>query len=249
MHHARVLLHIVISVLGRFAGFKFLRWRSVFGLFCIDREGLFIAGVCVREFIFSGDEAFFFWVGRMRLGMENCFFVEAKSFSFSVEIGKSKVWLEERKKGFIRVVSLGLRCVAWLIEMVEEVLLSAGAEEFVKTTPEASNVVTVKRGGNRDERFLEVAFQVMGCRRGFILLLEGREGRRWSRFSGGLSKAIAFFEAMKGPPSDPSLGMGVFLQPQAKKASTQTLVQPLGALVEDAAAGSSQDAEDGGRVV
>jgi hypothetical protein len=63
-------------------------------------------------FIFFGNEAFFFWVGRVRLGMENRFSVEAKSFSFSVEIGKPKLQLEERRKGFARVVSLGPRSVA-----------------------------------------------------------------------------------------------------------------------------------------
>jgi hypothetical protein len=62
----------------------------------------------------------FFWVGRVRLGMENRFFVEAKSFSFSVEFGKPELRLEERRKGFAGVVSLGPRCIAWLIVTVEE---------------------------------------------------------------------------------------------------------------------------------
>lgn len=108
--------------------------------------------------------------------MENRFFVEAKSFSFSVGTSKPELRLEERRKGFAGVVSLGPRCVAQLIKTVEVVLWSTGAKEFVKTTWEASNVVTLKREGNRAERFLEVAAQVVGCLRGFILLPEGREG-------------------------------------------------------------------------
>jgi hypothetical protein len=163
-------------MLGRFARFELLQWRSDFGPFCLDCEGFFGARVWVWVFIFFGDEAFFFWVGCVRLGMENHFFVEAKS-SFSVEIGKLKLQPEERRKGFAGVVSLGPRCEAWLIETVEEVLQSIGAEEFIKTTLD----------------------QVVGCRTGFILLPEGRDGQGSSRFSGKLSK-VALFEAMRGPP-------------------------------------------------
>jgi hypothetical protein len=185
-------------MLGRFARFELLQWRSDFGPFCLDCEGFFGARVWVWVFIFFGDEAFFFWVGCVRLGMENHFFVEAKS-SFSVEIGKLKLQPEERRKGFAGVVSLGPRCEAWLIETVEEVLQSIGAEEFIKTTLDASNVVTIKRGSNKAGSFLEVAAQVVGCRTGFILLPEGRDGQGSSRFSGKLSK-VALFEAMRGPP-------------------------------------------------
>jgi hypothetical protein len=54
--------------------------------------------------------------------------------------------------------------VAWLIEIVEEVLRHTG-------------VVTVKRRGNWASRFLEVVVQFEGAWRGFIMLPEGREGR------------------------------------------------------------------------
>jgi hypothetical protein len=46
--------------------------------------------------------------------------------------------------------------------------------------------------------FFEVTAQAVGGRRRLILLLEGREGRGWSRFSRELSKVMAFFEAMRG---------------------------------------------------
>jgi hypothetical protein len=80
-----------------------------------------------------------------------------------------------------------------LIETIEDVLRSFGVEEFIGTTREASNAVIVKRGGNKSERFLEVATQVVGCWRGFILLPEGRERRGWSRYFRELSKVMAFF--------------------------------------------------------
>jgi hypothetical protein len=45
---------------------------------------------------------------------------------------------------------------------MEEVLRHIGVEEFVRSTREASNVVTVKRGGNRAGHFLEVVVQGEG---------------------------------------------------------------------------------------
>jgi hypothetical protein len=101
-----------------------------------------------------------------------------------------------------------------------KVLRSNGFEEFVRNTREASTVVIVKRGGNRAGCFLEVASQAVGCRRGFILLPEGREGRwGWSRFSGELSKVMAFLEAMRGSPSGSDTRMGVFLESLAEEST------------------------------
>jgi hypothetical protein len=39
--------------------------------------------------------------------MESRFFVEAKVFSFSVEKGKPKLCVEERRRGFLGLVFLG----------------------------------------------------------------------------------------------------------------------------------------------
>jgi hypothetical protein len=61
--------------------------------------------------------------GRMRLGMESHFFVEAKSFVFSVAKGKLELRLAERLKGFSRVAFLDPRCIAWLVAIVEEVCI------------------------------------------------------------------------------------------------------------------------------
>jgi hypothetical protein len=54
--------------------------------------------------------------------MESHFFVEAKSFRFSVVEGTSDLRLEEKRKGFSWYAVLGSSCSAWLLSMVEEVL-------------------------------------------------------------------------------------------------------------------------------
>ena len=59
--------------------------------------------------------------GRMKLGMESHFFVEAKSFVFSMAKGKQEIQLVERRKGFSGVAFLDPPCIAWLVAMVEEV--------------------------------------------------------------------------------------------------------------------------------
>jgi hypothetical protein len=79
-----------------------------------------------------------------------------------VDTGTTKLRLQERRKSYVGAVSSGPRCVAWLIETMEEVLRHIGVEEFVRSTREASNVVTVKRGGNRAGHFLEVVVQGEG---------------------------------------------------------------------------------------
>jgi hypothetical protein len=128
--------------------------------------------------------------------MESHFFVEAKSFAFSVVKGKSKLQLEERKS-FSRVVFLGPRCIAWLVATVEEVLRNPRVEEFVKSTRMLSPF-----GGAVTRPNVSWRWQItLRWPKRFFLLPEGHEGRGWSRFSGELRKVMAFFEAMNGFPS------------------------------------------------
>jgi hypothetical protein len=92
---------------------------------------------------------------------------------------------------------------------------------------------------------LEVAAQVVGCQRGFILLLKGREWRGWSIFFGELSKVMAFFEAMRDLPSSvdspldgmknekyPSPRSRVLLEPLRDEEPSKTLDYPLGKSLE-----------------
>jgi hypothetical protein len=78
---------------------------------------------------------------RVRLGMENRFFVEANSFVFVVVEGKSVLRSEEKRDGFSGVVFLGSRCTAWLVLMGEEVLLNPGVEKLVKSFQEGLKVL------------------------------------------------------------------------------------------------------------
>jgi hypothetical protein len=54
--------------------------------------------------------------------------------------------MEERRKGFLGVVLLGLQCTAWVIAVVKEALWSQGVEDFVKSFREDSKAWIVRKG-------------------------------------------------------------------------------------------------------
>ena len=56
--------------------------------------------------------------------MDNRFSVEAKSFLFKTNLGKSILRLEEKRKGFGGFLSLGIKLSDWLADMVEEAVKS-----------------------------------------------------------------------------------------------------------------------------
>ncbi len=109
--------------------------------------------------------------------MESRFFVEAKSFRFSVVEGTSDLRLEEKRKGSSWYAVLGSSCSAWLLSMVEEVLGNLEIEDFVKYFREGTKATILRRGKNKSGRFLVVEVYAAGGRIGLIMFPEGRDGR------------------------------------------------------------------------
>jgi len=133
--------------------------------------------------------------------MKNWFFVEAKSFIFSVVEGTFVLGVAEKRKDFLGRVRLSLVCVAWLLSMVEEVLQNPDSEDFVKYLREGSKVTIVRKGGNSPGQFLVVTVFDVGGRRGRIVFPKGRYRRGWGRVSGELSKVLDFFGSAVVYPS------------------------------------------------
>jgi hypothetical protein len=75
--------------------------------------------------------------------MEWRFFVEAKSFAFSVVEGDSVLRLEERE-GLYQCSVLGFQCIAWLVLTVEEFLRNPDVKDFVKSFWEDSKILIVE---------------------------------------------------------------------------------------------------------
>jgi hypothetical protein len=59
---------------------------------------------------------------------------------------------------------------------VKEALWSQGVEDFVKSFREESKAWIVRKGCNKDGRFLELAVYAVGGRRGFINSRKDEEG-------------------------------------------------------------------------
>jgi hypothetical protein len=108
--------------------------------------------------------------------MEKRFLVESKSFSLSMLEGASVLRVEEKRKGFLGAVVLSLQSSNWLATMIESLLGFPEDEDFIKSYREGSKVLIIRKGGNKDGRFLEASTYVSGGRRRFILIPEGRGG-------------------------------------------------------------------------
>jgi hypothetical protein len=130
--------------------------------------------------------------------MERRFSVEAKS-SFSANTGKSVLRLDEKRKGFGGYISLGIQCLDWLADTVEEALVFQGKEDFAKSFSDEVRVLKVRKGSNKAGCFLEVAVFFKGSRKGVIRLPKGRGGWGWRRFVDELWHLVVLFVAKVSP--------------------------------------------------
>jgi hypothetical protein len=128
---------------------------------------------------FPLEPGFNLWVAIGFVYMEKRFTVEAKSFSFSAIVGKIELHLEERRKGFVGSLFLGLQCSDWLADMVEATSLPLREEDFAKSFRENGKALMVLKGWNKSGRFLVAAVFAEGGQRGSICFPEGREGWGW----------------------------------------------------------------------
>jgi hypothetical protein len=119
--------------------------------------------------------------------------VEAKSFSFLANTGKSVLCLEEKRKGFGGFISLGIQCLDWLADTVEEAIV--GKRDFAKSFRDEVRVLKVCKGSNKAGCFLEVAVFFEGGWKGVIRLSKGDGGWGWRRFVDELRHLLVLFVA------------------------------------------------------
>jgi hypothetical protein len=140
--------------------------------------------------------------------MERRFSVEAKTFSFSAQSGRSDIRLEEKRKGFRGFIFLGIKCSEWLVVAMEEALETQRKEEFARFFRDEVRVVKIRMGSNKAGYFLETAVFVEGARKGTIRLPEGRGGWGWQRFVNELRLLNAQL-SVKALPAIPVPSAGV----------------------------------------
>ena len=129
--------------------------------------------------------------------------MEAKTFFFSMKA--SQLRLEERRKGFLRFVLVGLRCASWLAAMVEEASQPSVLVDFVKSSGEGRKSLIVKGKCNTAGGFLEVVACVDDNRKGIIWIPEARSGWGWRRFVAELRSLLAVLVSSPGYFSDGSV--------------------------------------------
>jgi hypothetical protein len=156
--------------------------------------------------------------------MEKRFIVESKTFVFSILDGALRLRVGEKRTTFSGEIVVNSQCSEWLALTMENLLDCPEDQEFIKSFREGSKIVFTRRGSNQAGRFLEVAVFGMGGRKWFILILEGRGGWGWIKFSVEMRKAATFLSAIidsgsgsptglvknEGKKEEPKLGLAPY---------------------------------------
>ena len=121
------------------------------------------------------------------------FFVESKSFEFSVEEGDSFFLLRifERDRDSLRLVLLGKESAKRLLSMMEVFIYSESPGHFARTVRDGEMVFTLQSGSTAHGSFLMISELLHGRRKGFMVVLEGKLGSGWRGFVCHLRKALA----------------------------------------------------------
>jgi hypothetical protein len=130
--------------------------------------------------------------------MEKNFIVESKSFVFSVLEGATRLKVGEKRNNFFGEIVVSVQCSEWLVSSMESLLGYPEDIVFIKSYREGSKLTIAQRDSNQGGRFLEVAVFGLGGRKGLILILEGRGGWGWLKFSEELRKVAVCLSAKVG---------------------------------------------------
>jgi hypothetical protein len=146
--------------------------------------------------VFGDDVKIGVLASRVVSRMERRFMVEAKTFFFSTEA--SQLLLEERRKGFLGIILVGLQGEAWLATTVEEASRAPVLVDFIKSSSEGRKLLTVRGGCNKGGRFLEVVASVDDDQKGIIWIPKACSGQGWWRFVTELRLLLAALDSSLG---------------------------------------------------
>ncbi|KAK9992046.1 hypothetical protein SO802_027031 [Lithocarpus litseifolius] len=121
------------------------------------------------------------------------FFVESKTFEFSIEEGGTYYMLRifERNRDSLRSVFMGKESANRLLAIVEDLMSNVIAGNFARTFRDGDKVFILHLGSNAHGSFFMISELVHGRRKGFIVVPEGKLGSGWRGFGLHLRKAIA----------------------------------------------------------
>ena len=169
------------------------------------------------------------------------FFIESKSFEFSVQEGGSFFLLRifERSRDSLRLVFLGKESAKRLFSLMENFIYFESLRHFARTVREGETVFILQSGSNAHGSFLMISELLHGCRKGFLVVPKGRLGSGWRGFISHLKKTLALGnlsinlppKLLLGPEIQASKSFaaavvhGRWSDPKALKLSTEELAQ------------------------
>ena len=121
------------------------------------------------------------------------FFVESKSFEFSIEERGSFFLLRifERGRDSLQSVFLGKESAKRLFSIMGNFIYSESPGHFACTVREGETVFILQSGSNAHGSFLMISELLHGRRKGFFVIPEGRMGNGWRGFVWHLKKVLA----------------------------------------------------------
>ena len=118
------------------------------------------------------------------MGGSTFFFVESKTFEFSVEEGGTFYSLRIIEKGrdSSHFVTLGKESAKRMLFNLEELASKQSLVQFSRTFREGNKIFIIQLGSIASGNFLLVFELIHGRRRGSIVILEGKLGKWWGGF-------------------------------------------------------------------
>ena len=152
------------------------------------------------------------------MGGSSFFFVESKSFEFSVEEGGTFFSLRifERGRNSLRSVFMGKESAKRLLSMLEDFISTEPPGHFARTVRDGETVFILQLGYNAHGSFLMISEFLRGHRKGFIAVPEGNLGCGWRGFGFHLRKALA--------PGTPAINLPPKLLPGSEYKASKSFV-------------------------
>ena len=132
------------------------------------------------------------------------FFVESKTFEFSIEEDGTYFMLHifERNWDSLRSIFMGKESANHLLAIVEDLMSNTTPGNFAQTSRDGEKVFILQLGSNAHDSILMILELIHGRWKGFLVVPEGKSGSELRGFDLHLRKAIASGTlAIKQPPN------------------------------------------------
>jgi hypothetical protein len=129
-----------------------------------------------------------------RMGYVRYFYVESKSYKLRLGDGNRTIKLTEWGRMNLSTLFLGEVRLAWLLKMMQELVLDTIGIGACRDHRMGSSVVFLQKRMNKYGKFMEITEYGRGGRRSFLVIPEGREGQGWKHYIVQLGRLVMYME-------------------------------------------------------